>query len=113
MARYIDADALRKETKKKIKEANSYRMAVVDTEFLDLIDDAETAIEWFSVDDCFPQPFVSVLGYMSYAGDFPSVRECYFTGENDFFFPALREYHTVSHWMPMPEPPKGADDAEV
>lgn len=43
MARYIDADALYKETEKKIKEANSYRMAVVDSEFLDLIDDADTA----------------------------------------------------------------------
>jgi hypothetical protein len=42
MARYIDADALYKETEKKIAEANSYRMAVVDGEFLDLINDAET-----------------------------------------------------------------------
>lgn len=43
MARYIDADALYRETEKKIKEANSYRMAVVDGEFLDLINDAFTA----------------------------------------------------------------------
>lgn len=43
MPRYIDAEALYKETEKKIKEANSYRMAVVDSEFLDLIDDADTA----------------------------------------------------------------------
>ena len=43
MARYIDADALYKETEKKIKEANSYRMAVVDSEFLDLINDADEA----------------------------------------------------------------------
>ena len=42
MARYIDADALYKETEKKIAEANSYRMAIVDSEFLDLINDAET-----------------------------------------------------------------------
>lgn len=41
MPRYIDADALYKETEKKIKEANSYRMAVVDSEFLDLINDAD------------------------------------------------------------------------
>lgn len=40
--RYIDADALYKETEKRIKEANSYRMAVVDDEFLDLINDAFT-----------------------------------------------------------------------
>ena len=42
MVRYIDADALYKETEKKIAEANSYRMAVVDDEFLDLINDAFT-----------------------------------------------------------------------
>lgn len=43
MPRYIDADALYKETEKKIKEANSYRMAVVDSEFLDIINDADEA----------------------------------------------------------------------
>ena len=42
MARYIDADALYKETEKKIAGAHSYRMAVVDDEFLDLINDAFT-----------------------------------------------------------------------
>ena len=42
MARYIDADVLYKDTEKRIKEANSYRMAVVDDEFLDLINDAFT-----------------------------------------------------------------------
>ena len=42
MARYIDADELYKETEKKIAAAHSYRMAVVDDEFLDLINDAFT-----------------------------------------------------------------------
>ena len=42
MARYIDADALYKETEKKIKANNECRMAVVDREFLDLINDAFT-----------------------------------------------------------------------
>lgn len=42
MPRYIDADALYKATEKRIKEASSYRMAVVDDEFLDLINDAFT-----------------------------------------------------------------------
>ena len=40
--RYIDADALRKETERKIKANNEYGRAVVDDEFLDLIDDAFT-----------------------------------------------------------------------
>ena len=42
MARYIDADALYKATQKRIAEANEARMAVVDDEFLDLINDAFT-----------------------------------------------------------------------
>ena len=42
MSRYIDADELYKATQKRIAEANEARMAVVDDEFLDLIDDAFT-----------------------------------------------------------------------
>ena len=42
MPRYIDADVLYKETEKKIKANNENRMAVVDGEFLDLINDAPT-----------------------------------------------------------------------
>ena len=42
MARYIDADELYKATQKRIAEANKARMAVVDDEFLDLINDAFT-----------------------------------------------------------------------
>lgn len=42
MPRYIDADALYRETEKKIKANNEYGRAVVDGEFLDLINDAET-----------------------------------------------------------------------
>lgn len=42
MARYIDADLLYRETEKKIKANHECRMAVVDDEFLDLINDAET-----------------------------------------------------------------------
>ena len=42
MARYIDADELYKAAQKRIAEANEARMAVVDDEFLDLINDAFT-----------------------------------------------------------------------
>lgn len=40
--RYIDADELYRETEKKIKANHECRMAVVDDEFLDLINDAFT-----------------------------------------------------------------------
>lgn len=54
MPRYIDADALRKETEKKIRNSNAYRMAVVDSDFLDLIDDAHTedVVEVVRCKDC-------------------------------------------------------------
>ena len=66
----------------------------------------ETVQEWISVDEKLPQNFISVLGYMTDAEEFPPVRECYTAG-NAFFFPALGEVHPVSHWCEMPQPPKG------
>ena len=65
-----------------------------------------TSQEWIFVNDRLPQNFVSVLGYMTDAGEFPPVRECYTVG-NAFFFPALGDVHPVSHWCEMPQPPKG------
>lgn len=62
--------------------------------------------EWISVDERLPEEFVSVLGYMTDAGNFPPVRECYKVG-GVFFFPALGDRHPISHWMPIPEAPKG------
>ena len=70
-----------------------------------LISNGVTVQEWISVDERLPQNFVSVLGYMTDAGEFPPVRECYTVG-NAFFFPALGDVHPVSHWCEMPEPPK-------
>ena len=71
-----------------------------------LIAHGVTVQEWISVSERLPQNFVSVLGYMTDAGEFPPVRECYTVG-NEFFFPALGDVHPVSHWCEMPQPPKG------
>ena len=71
-----------------------------------LIANGVTVQEWISVDERIPQNFVSVLGYMTDAGEFPPVRECYTVG-NEFFFPALGDVHPVSHWCELPQPPKG------
>ena len=62
--------------------------------------------EWISIDERLPENFISVLGYMTDAGEFPPVRECYTVG-NAFFFPALGDVHPVSHWCEIPQPPKG------
>ena len=71
-----------------------------------LIAHGVTVQEWISVDERLPENFISVLGYMTDAGEFPPVRECYTVG-NAFFFPALGDVHPVSHWCEMPQPPKG------
>ena len=71
-----------------------------------LISNGVTVQEWISVDERLPENFISVLGYMTDAGEFPPVRECYTVG-NVFFFPALGDIHPVSHWREMPQPPKG------
>ena len=62
--------------------------------------------EWISVEERLPENFISILGYMTDAGEFPPVRECYTVG-NTFFFPALGDVHPVSHWCEIPQPPKG------
>ena len=69
-----------------------------------LLDNGVTVQEWISVDDRLPENFISVLGYMTDAGEFPTVRECYTIG-NAFFFPALGDVHPVSHWCEMPQQP--------
>ena len=62
--------------------------------------------KWISVEERLPQNFIGVLGYMTDAGEFPPVRECYTVG-NAFFFPALGDIHPVSHWCELPQPLKG------
>ena len=71
-----------------------------------LIAHGVTVQEWIPADERIPENFISVLGYMTDAGEFPPVRECYTVG-NAFFFPALGDVHPVSHWCEMPQPPKG------
>ena len=61
--------------------------------------------QWIPVSERLPENFVSVLGYMPASEPFPPVRECYTVGKS-FFFPALDDIQMVTHWMPLPEPPK-------
>ncbi len=60
--------------------------------------------KWIKTADKLPEPFVSVLGHMTDAGDFPSVRECYTLGGTNFFFPAIDDVHPVDMWAAMPTP---------
>ena len=73
-----------------------------------LLDSGVTVQEWISVDDMLPEPFVSVLVQMPGEEPFPTVREGFIS--NDGIWQSAmfrREPGEVTHWMQMPQPPKG------
>ena len=64
--------------------------------------------QWISVDDRLPEPFVSVLVHMPGEEPCPTVREGFIS--NDGIWQSAmfrREPGEVTHWKPMPQPPKG------
>ena len=67
-----------------------------------------TVQEWVSVNDRLPEPFVSVLVQMPGEKPFPTVREG-FISNNGIWQSAMfrRDPGEVTHWQPMPQPPKG------
>ena len=73
-----------------------------------LITHGVTVQEWISVKDRLPEPFVSVLVQMPGEEPFPTVREGFIS--NDGIWQSAmfrREPGEVTHWQPMPQPPKG------
>ena len=73
-----------------------------------LLDSGVTVQEWISVTDRLPKPFVSVLVYMHGEEPFSTVHEG-FISNNGIWQSAMfrREPGEVTHWQPMPQPPKG------
>ena len=72
-----------------------------------LIRNGVTVQEWISVDDRLPEPFVPVLVQMPGEEPFPTVREGFIS--NDGIWQSAmfrREPGEVTHWKPMPHPPK-------
>ena len=73
-----------------------------------LIENGVTVQEWISVGDRLPEPFVPVLVQMPGEEPFPTVREGLIS--NDGIWQSAmfrREPGEVTHWQPMPQPPKG------
>lgn len=70
--------------------------------------DNNVPTKWISVKDRLPEPFVSVLVQMPGEQPFPTVREGFIS--NDGIWQSAmfrREPGEVTHWKPMPQPPKG------
>ena len=73
-----------------------------------LISNGVTVQEWISVKDRLPEPFVPVLVHMPGEEPFPTVHEG-FISNNGIWQSAMfrREPGEVTHWIPIPQPPKG------
>jgi hypothetical protein len=72
-----------------------------------LIANGVTVQRWIPVAERLPEPFVSVLVQMPREKPFLTVREGYIT-KAGIWYSALygRKPDEVTHWMPLPEPPK-------
>ena len=73
-----------------------------------LVKNGVTVQEWVSVKDRLPEPFVPVLVQMPGEEPLPTVREGFIP--NDGIWQSAmfrREPGEVTHWKPMPHPPKG------
>lgn len=71
-----------------------------------LIANGVTVQEWISVKDRLPEEKVDCIVHYKHAycdnDDYWAIGMCFYDGEKFQFDPAYK----VTHWMPMPEPPK-------
>lgn len=74
---------------------------------IDIIDHGVTVQEWISVKDRLPEEKVDCIVHYKHAycdnDDYWAIGMCFYDGEKFQFDPAYK----VTHWMLMPEPPKG------
>ena len=77
-------------------------------EFADcLIANGVTVQEWISVDDRLPEEKVNCIVHYKHAycdnDGYWAIGFCFYDGEKF----QLDQAYKVTHWMPMPQPPKG------
>lgn len=66
------------------------------------------AHRWIPVTERLPQNYISVLVYLPGERPLPTVHEAYIGGDGEWHSSVVYgvENEGVTHWMPMPEPPK-------
>ena len=104
MARLIDADALRYMTVAECS-GHSIEYAMGWKACVDWIKTLPTVGGWISVKDRLP----NVAGWYLVFYNGSKMQVAFFKGKK---WPFDNYYHKVTHWMPLPEPPKEDDDAE-
>ena len=84
-------------------EAGSFTEYLADC----LISNGVTVQEWISVKERLPQEKVNCIVHYKHAycdnDDYWAIGMCFYDGEKFRVDPAYK----VTHWMPLPEPPKG------
>ena len=72
-----------------------------------LLDSGVTVQEWISVDDRLPEEKADCIVYYQHAycdnDGYWAIGMCFYDGEKFQLNPAYK----VTHWMPLPNPPKG------
>ena len=72
-----------------------------------LINNGVTVQEWISVKDRLPEEKVNCIVYYQHSycnnDDYWAIGMCFYDGEKFQLNPAYK----VTHWMPLPQPPKG------
>ena len=72
-----------------------------------LISNGVTVQEWISVDDRLPEEKVNCIVHYKHSycdnDDYWAIGICFYDGEKF----QLNSAYKVTHWMPLPEPPKG------
>ena len=67
-------------------------------------------MEWISVKDRLPEPFVTVIVQMPLEAPLPTVGWGFIKGDGEWYCNYFsRKKDEVTHWMPLSEPPKEAD----
>ena len=74
----------------------------------ELISNGVTVQEWISVKDRLPEADVAVLGRCFYHESWRTL-VCYMSKRNagEWYTNTVGQWVQVTHWMPLPEPPKG------